>query len=449
MIDRERPIFHHARLFLPSPRPARERQGTPTPSHLLQWGPACSPMAAPTADGAPPPHALDAARQRLAACPLTLCFRDAGTETNYLMSVAPIRRRVLKLAAVAGVVAAVRCASAPPAAALLLAAAAVSAALGWLPADHTAWLTPAAADAAAAAVAAAGAAGLLASASPLGDAAGRALVVVAAPLLCARWLGGVAAAALVATGAETARSGLEGAAPGTLWTAAAAGAVVARLADSLRRECHASRVLAQAAAAQESAEAAARAAAQAALSDAKADAAAKRLAAAKARAASAAQSEFMSLMCHEVRTPLNGCLASAEMLLETRLDGEQRELASTIRVAGTILLSTVSNFLDFFKVDAGRELDVVRADVDLAGVLDDVGCVVRAMLPPAAAGGAVAVAPPAHRPGRPPRRHRRRRPRVRRAAQPDDKRCQVHARGRGEGARARRVVAVALAVATG
>jgi hypothetical protein len=28
---------------------------------------------------------------------------------------------------------------------------------------------------------------------------------------------------------------------------------------------------------------------------------------------------FMSLMCHEVRTPLNGCLASAEMLLETPL----------------------------------------------------------------------------------------------------------------------------------
>ncbi len=60
----------------------------------------------------------------------------------------------------------------------------------------------------------------------------------------------------------------------------------------------------------------------------------------------------MSLMCHEVRTPLNGCLASAEMLLETALDEEQHELANTIRVSGSILLSTVSNFLDFFKVRA-------------------------------------------------------------------------------------------------
>ena len=53
-----------------------------------------------------------------------------------------------------------------------------------------------------------------------------------------------------------------------------------------------------------------------------------------------------------MRTPLNGCLASAEMLLDTELDEEQRELAKTIRVSGSILLSTVSNFLDFFKIGA-------------------------------------------------------------------------------------------------
>jgi signal transduction histidine kinase len=40
---------------------------------------------------------------------------------------------------------------------------------------------------------------------------------------------------------------------------------------------------------------------------------------AREKASNEAKSEFMSLMCHEVRTPLNGCLASAEMLLETVL----------------------------------------------------------------------------------------------------------------------------------
>ena len=48
-------------------------------------------------------------------------------------------------------------------------------------------------------------------------------------------------------------------------------------------------------------------------------AAQRALVVAREKAANEAKSEFMSLMCHEVRTPLNGCLASAEMLLETDL----------------------------------------------------------------------------------------------------------------------------------
>ena len=47
------------------------------------------------------------------------------------------------------------------------------------------------------------------------------------------------------------------------------------------------------------------------------------------------------------------------------LQEEQRDLAKTIRVSGSILLSTVSNFLDFFKMEAGKQLDIVRAEVDV------------------------------------------------------------------------------------
>lgn len=47
------------------------------------------------------------------------------------------------------------------------------------------------------------------------------------------------------------------------------------------------------------------------------------------------------------------------------MQDEQRDLAKTIRVSGSILLSTVSNFLDFFKMEAGKSLDVVRTEVDL------------------------------------------------------------------------------------
>ena len=78
--------------------------------------------------------------------------------------------------------------------------------------------------------------------------------------------------------------------------------------------------LAHDAAEKEIQEARKRTVAQRALADAQGQAAARALIVAKEKAANEAKSEFMSLMCHEVRTPLNGCLASAEMLLETALE---------------------------------------------------------------------------------------------------------------------------------
>jgi hypothetical protein len=51
--------------------------------------------------------------------------------------------------------------------------------------------------------------------------------------------------------------------------------------------------------------------------------------------------------------PHHLCPASATAPAPS-LQEDQRELAKTIRVSGSILLSTVSNFLDFFKIGAPR-----------------------------------------------------------------------------------------------
>jgi hypothetical protein len=56
---------------------------------------------------------------------------------------------------------------------------------------------------------------------------------------------------------------------------------------------------------------------------------------------------------------LSLCCPCAGLLL-THLQEEQRELANTIRVSGSILLSTVSNFLDFFKLEAVRRQVAAR-----------------------------------------------------------------------------------------
>ncbi|PSC70789.1 hybrid sensor histidine kinase response regulator [Micractinium conductrix] len=160
----------------------------------------------------------------------------------------------------------------------------------------------------------------------------------------------------------------------------AVGALMAYVSDSNRRASFVSHKLALHAAAKELKEVQARVLMERELAAAQQQAAARALVVAKEQAANEAKSEFMSLMCHEVRTPLNGCLASAEMLLDTELDEDQRELAKTIRVSGSILLSTVSNFLDFFKIEAGKQLDIVRSPLDLRDLVTDVHCIIEAMV---------------------------------------------------------------------
>jgi signal transduction histidine kinase/CheY-like chemotaxis protein len=93
----------------------------------------------------------------------------------------------------------------------------------------------------------------------------------------------------------------------------------------------------------------------------------------KAERANRAKSEFLTTMTHEVRTPMNGVIGMATLMLDTSLDPGQRELASTLKRSGEALLDLVDDILDFEKIEAGR-LEIEVADVDpravVAGVRD-------------------------------------------------------------------------------
>ena len=98
---------------------------------------------------------------------------------------------------------------------------------------------------------------------------------------------------------------------------------------------------------------------------------------ARAEAANLAKRRFLSVMSHEMRTPLNAIIGMADLLRDTALSREQADMLQTLRGSSRIMLGLVEDVLDFSKIEAGKVV-LEKTDFDLHALVNSTCRIVAA-----------------------------------------------------------------------
>lgn len=88
-----------------------------------------------------------------------------------------------------------------------------------------------------------------------------------------------------------------------------------------------------------------------------------------------AKNDFIAMMSHEIRAPINAIMGMSHLVLESRLTVTQRSQVTKIKDSASLLLNLINDILDHSKIEAGK-VTIEQIPFDLNSLLDDISNIV-------------------------------------------------------------------------
>ena len=96
----------------------------------------------------------------------------------------------------------------------------------------------------------------------------------------------------------------------------------------------------------------------------------------EAQQAAQVKGEFLATISHEMRTPMSGVLSMTNMLLQSELSPDQRQIVELMRESTQTLLTLLNDTMDYSRLETGR-LAVDTLDFDLRVTIDQIAGVLH------------------------------------------------------------------------
>ncbi len=91
-----------------------------------------------------------------------------------------------------------------------------------------------------------------------------------------------------------------------------------------------------------------------------------------AEQATKAKATFLATMSHEIRTPMNGVIGMVDLLQQSKMTDDQRQMINTVGDSAQSLLTIINDILDFSKIEAGK-LDLEEIPISVCDVVESAG----------------------------------------------------------------------------